>query len=351
MKKPTVINLAVVGYGGMAGHHASRLKGHPLYTIAGVYDIDPARGDAARGDGLRVYGSYAEIGADKGVDAVLIATPNDLHPFYAEYFAARGKHILCEKPAANTSADFETMVAAAEKNNTVLMVHQNRRWDKDFVTVRKVAESGVIGAPMRVESRVTGGNGIPGGWRKLQKHGGGMMPDWGVHLIDQLCHMVSAPIVRLHCDYSYRQGHECEDGFELELAFEGGPSARVTVTTDSYLPQPRWFIYGQKGSATVADWDCRGKIAVKKEYDGEIKGIAAGNGFTKTMADLPDAAVAVYDLPDVPTDYNRFYDNFAAACAGREPPEIKNAEILRVLKIMEAARASHEKRIVITDKL
>ena len=346
-----MVNLVIIGYGGMGAYHAERLKNNPLYAVKGAYDIDSLRMEAAVKAGLKAYPSFEAVGADKDINAVLIATPNDIHPFYVEYFTGQGKHIVCEKPAANTSAEFKKMVTAAKKNNVIFAVHQNRRWDKDFIIVRKIAESGIIGGLARIESRVVGGNGIPGGWRKLIKHGGGMMLDWGVHLIDQLCRMISLPIVKLYCDYSYRGGHECEDGFELELTFKNNLTARVTVTTDSYLPQPRWFLYGSKGTATVTDWACNGKIAVKKDCDVEIKGIAAGNGFTKTMADLPDSAVSEYALPDVKTDYNRFYDNFAAACIGKEPPEIKNAEVLRVLKIMEAAKYSYEKKAVINKKL
>jgi len=346
------INLAIVGYGGMGAYHAGLLKTNPLYSVKGAYDTDHARAKAAAGAGLLAYPSYEAVGADKDVNAVLIATPNEVHPFYAEYFAGKGKHIMCEKPAAITSAEFEGMIAAAEKNGVTLMVHQNRRWDKDFVTIRKIAESGVIGGARRIESRVVGGNGVPGGWRKLIKHGGGMMLDWGVHLLDQLCHMAGgSPITKLYCDYSYRGGHECEDGFELEITFKNGLSARVTVTTDSYLPQPRWFLYGSKGTATITDWQCNGKIAVKREYDAEIKGIAAGNGFTKTMAPLSDSAVIEYSLPDVPSDYGRFYSNFAAVCACAGQPEVKNSEALRVLRIMEAAKRSYERGVVVTEEL
>ena len=346
-----MVSIVIIGYGGMGGHHAERLKKNPHYNVVGAYDTDPLRMDAAKKAGLIAYPSYEAVGADAAVNAVLVATPNDIHPFYCEYFAEKGKNIICEKPAANTPAEFARMVAAAEKSKINLSVHQNRRWDKDFITIRKTAESGVIGELRRIESRVVGGNGIPGGWRKLKAHGGGMMLDWGVHLIDQLCHMRSAPIVKLYCDYSYRQKHECEDGFELEMTFKDGLTARITVTTDSFLPQQRWFLYGSKGTATVLDWACNGKIAVKKEYDGEIKGIAAGNGFTKTMADLPEGVVAEYGLPDVGTDYERFYNNFAAVCGGKEKPEIKNAEVLRVLKIMEAAERSYKKRVVVTGEL
>jgi len=348
-----MVSIVVIGYGGMGAHHAYRLKNNPLYIVKGVYDIDSERVAAAQEAGLAAYPSYEAVGADKSINAVLIATPNDVHPFYAEYFAAKGKHIICEKPAANASGEFNGMIAAAEKHKVILAVNQNRRWDKDFITVRKIAEAGIIGNLVRIESRVVGGNGIPGGWRKLVKHGGGMMLDWGVHLIDQLCSMIPFPIVKLYCDYSYRQGHECEDGFELEITFKNGLTARVTVTTDSYLPQPRWFLYGSKGTAIITDWDCNGRIAVKNDCFAadEIKGIAAGNGFTKTMAGLPDEAITEYALPDVKIDYERFYDNFTRATTGGEPPEILNAEVLRVLKIMETAKRSYEGKTVITDEL
>ena len=198
------MNLAIIGYGGMGAYHAENLRkfaeGESAFPIgvAGVYDIDPARAEAARGVGLRTYASAEEIWADKSVGAVLLAVPNDLHAPYAYAAAEAGKHILCEKPVAMSSAEAEKMYAAAERAGVLFEVHQNRRWDDDFLTVRKLAESGVIGSVYKIESRVTGGNGIPGGWRKKRAQGGGMLLDWGVHLIDQMLQMIQSPVESLY---------------------------------------------------------------------------------------------------------------------------------------------------------
>jgi len=119
----------------MGAHHAERLKRNPFYNIAGAYDTDSLRMQAAVSAGLKAYPSFEAVGADKNVNAVLIATPNDIHPFYAGYFAGKGKNIICEKPAANTPAEFKRMITAANKHKVVLAVNQNRRFDKDFQKV------------------------------------------------------------------------------------------------------------------------------------------------------------------------------------------------------------------------
>ena len=77
------------------------------------------------------------------------------------------------------------MMDAAERTGNFLTVHQNRRWDEDFWTVKKILEEGKLGEVFRIESRVHGSRGIPGDWRQEKEHGGGMVLDWGVHLLDQ----------------------------------------------------------------------------------------------------------------------------------------------------------------------
>lgn len=108
---------------------------------------------------------------EEGLDAVLIATPNDLHLPYTEYFAARGKHIICEKPAALTSGYFEMMTDAAKAGGVLLIVHQNRRWDPDFLTVKQLKAEGTIGEIYDIESCVTGSHGIPLGLAESEGKG------------------------------------------------------------------------------------------------------------------------------------------------------------------------------------
>ncbi len=348
------MNLVIIGFGGMGGYHAQCLKSYaetnpeyPLHLI-GVYDIKPERGKAAEELGLRAYASAEEVWADRNVDAVLIATPNDFHLPYAEAAAKAGKHIISEKPIALSSAEAKKMYAAAEKAGVVFEVHQNRRWDEDYLTVKNIVDTKAIGEVYCIESRVMGGNGIPGDWRKIQAQGGGMMLDWGVHLIDQMLLMINSPIRSLYCEYSYIYGEEVDDGFNLTVDFENGIKYRIVVATDCFRNLPRWQVYGTEGTATIRDWDLSGGMThVVVREDAKIKGIKAGNGFTRTMAPRVDDTVKELPLPIVRAEPFAFYKNFVAACAGKEEKAIRREEVLRVMHVMESAALSAHKNVVI----
>ncbi len=352
------MKIAIIGYGGMGNYHAMHLKAYeqsapedPL-SLAGIYDIDPCRMDYARENGIRVYASAEEIWQDSSVGAVLIATPNDLHAPYAFAAAAAGKHIISEKPIAMSSAEAQEMYARAEAAGLIFEVHQNRRWDDDFLTVKNILARGDIGHVYRIESRVLGANGIPGAWRKEKARGGGMMLDWGVHLIDQMLQMIDAPIESLFCDYSYIYGEEVEDGFDLLVRFRGGIEYRITVLTDCFRPLPRWQVYGTEGTATVEDWEMRGGITrVLEREDKHLVGIRAGNGFTRTMAQRSSESVENLPLPIVHAEPFAFYKNFAAAASGKQRPVIRKEEVLRVYRLMEEAARSAASGEVIRIKI
>lgn len=352
------MNIVVIGYGGMGGYHVECLKKYaetepefPL-CVTGVYDIDGARCAEAKEKGLRAYSSPEEIWADKSVGAVLIATPNDVHAEYVKAAAAAGKNIICEKPIGLSSRQAAKMYADADKAGVIFEVHQNRRWDDDFLTVKNIVQSGSIGDVYRIESRVMGGNGIPGAWRKEKAHGGGMMLDWGVHLIDQMLQMINSAVRSICCEYSYIYGEEVEDGFRLSVRFENGVEYLVVVATDCFRNLPRWQVYGTEGTATVKDWDLSGGMTrVLVKHDANIAGIRAGNGFTKTMAPRVGDTVEEKPLPVVHAEPFAFYKNFAASCAGKQQKKIKKEEVLRVFRLMEAAELSARKNIVIKKKI
>ena len=351
------MKIAVIGYGGMGSYHASCLKefaagGGAGLSLAGVYDIDPARTEAARAHGLFAFSDAEEIWSDRSVGAVLIATPNDIHAEYVKKAAAAGKHIVCEKPIGLSLRQAEEMYAAAERAGVVLAVHQNRRWDDDFLTVKNIIAEGSIGEVYRIESRVMGGNGIPGAWRKERARGGGMMLDWGVHLIDQMLQMVCSPVRSLYCEYSYIYGEEVDDGFRLSVRFENGIEYLVVVATDCFRRLPRWQVYGTEGTATIGDWDLSGGIThANVRHDDKIAGIRAGNGFTRTMAPRVGDTVEELPLPRVHAEPFAFYKNFAAACAGKTVCAIRKEEVLRAFRLMEAAERSARENIVIKEEI
>lgn len=332
MKKQ--LNVAIVGFGGMGEWHYHQMKASKFMRVLGVYDISEDRRRYAESLGLKAFKSPVEVAVEPGLDAVLISTPNDLHLPYTEYFAPRGKHIICEKPATTTSGYFEMMTDAAKKAGVLLIVHQNRRWDPDFLTVKEIKEKGLIGEIYEVESAVTGSHGIPGDWRKVKERGGGMMLDWGVHLVDQMLQFDSSAVVDVDCVMSRIQGFEVDDGFTLRMKFQSGLSATLIVDTNCFINRPRWRVQGTDGTAVVENWAREGKIVrVKEREDKFLRGIDAGNGFTRTMADR--SAVTVEELPlpqPVPEEF-AFYKSVLAAVNGKEPA-VKNEEVSRALKVM-----------------
>ena len=233
MNNEAPLRIGIIGYGGMGKYHTDRLRKLGIMEIVGAYDCDPARLQAAKADGMIAYSSADALLGDNSIKAVLIATPNDIHCEYAIAAAKAGKHIICEKPAALGVSEIDEMEMAAKQNGVILTVHQNRRWDGDFIAAKQIIESGVIGKVYQIDSFVCGANGIPGGWRKTVKAGGGMMLDWGVHLLDQIfCYKTESPEY-LYCEYSHALGFDVDDGFNVKLGYKDGLTVNVRVDTNS----------------------------------------------------------------------------------------------------------------------
>ncbi|WP_410767773.1 Gfo/Idh/MocA family protein [Fontibacillus sp. BL9] len=331
-------SVVIVGYGGMGSYHAKLIKDNGRLQVIGTYDIDQTRGKVSEQDGYPAYESYEAVLNDAAVEIVLIATPNDVHKDLALSAFAAGKHVICEKPVTMSVEDFEVMTAAAEQANKVLMVHQNRRWDEDYLIIKQMYEQKTIGDLFRIESRVHGANGIPGDWRHLEAHGGGMLLDWGVHLLDQLIFMIDSKIMSVSSNLSFILGDEVDDGFEALLQFENGVSALVEVGTTNFITLPRWYVKGTEGTGVIEDWSMTGRI-VTRNPDAEIvepKPIQAGVGLTKTMAPPSEMATLTGVLPEPFAQRSSFYDNFAAVIEGTDEAIVRNDEVLRVLNLIEA---------------
>lgn len=333
------INLVTIGYGGMGSYHTHTLvpEVDSAIRVTGVYDIDPARQKVAAEKNLFVYESLAEIWQDSQVEAVLIATPNDSHKDLALAALAAGKHVVCEKPAMMNTAELDEVLAAATRAGKTFMVHQNRRWDPDYLIVRDLYQNQPIGQIVQLESRVHGANGIPGDWRHLAKHGGGMLLDWGVHLIDQILWLVDAPLVDVKVDFSYLLGDEVDDGFVSYLTFENGVRALIEVGTTNFVKLPRWYVKGLQGTAKIDDWDLTGEVVRATNHSTVVapSPIQAGVGLTKTMAPPAEAATDSLDLPKALAEYPSFYQNFYEVVREAGEPIVKNEQVRQVLQVME----------------
>ena len=359
------IAVAIVGCGGMGGGHAvaigsgsgqtfwkndgtkgrERLPGDTdiskKMVLAGTFDIKEERQEWARGLGYHTYSSLEEILADDKVDVVLIATPNDDHKDIAIRSMRAGKHVLCEKPVMMNSKDLEDVMAVAKETGRVFYPRQNRRWDKDYLTMKKIFDEKLIGDVYHVESRYQGSRGIPGDWRGIKAKGGGMMFDWGVHLLDRLVLMIPGKIKKVYAHMTHVTNDEVDDGFIMNMTWESGITATVEVGTCNFITLPNWYMTGDQGTATIKDFRDAGHMVILKSWeDKDATPILMGEGLSKTMAPRDAGSTDDLPLPDFTYDHNELYSNLCDVINGKAEQIVTNEQALRILKLMEAALES-----------
>ena len=333
--------ITVIGYGGQGKWHVQHILSSDVASLAGIYDTDPEKQEAAREKGIPVYSSYEKVLKDPQVDAVVIAVPNDRHKELVIKALEAGKHVICEKPVEMSVAALDEMLAAAEHSGKIFTVHQNRRWDVDFLAMKKLVDSGEIGELINIESRIHGSRGIPSDWRCHKAHGGGMILDWGVHLIDQILQIIKEKIVGVYCTVTHITTEEVDDGFKLTLYFESGKTAYIEVGTYNFLALPRFYLQCKKGTAMIVDWQKKAQVARLKAWnEKEVLPVQTAAGITKTMAPRDEVTLDFYEEDRPVSDVHDFYRNFCAVLDQKEELIVKHSEIRRVMQVMEAAFAS-----------
>ena len=337
--------LGIIGYGGQGAWHAGWANKSDVIELAGIYDINEKRCALARENGIKVYSTREEMLSDPTVDMVLCATPNGSHKEIVIAAAEAGKHVICEKPVAMSVADFDQMRATAEKCGVVFSVHQNRRWDLDYLAMKQLIETEEIGELINIESRVHGSRGVPQDWRAHRPDGGGMVYDWGVHLIDQMLILIPEKITGVYARLTHITTDEVDDGFTLMLDFESGKRATVEVGTYNFFALPRYYIQCRGGSAFIEDWQKNTQVAKLKDWcEKEIVPVQTAAGITKTMAPRDEVSVEHYEIPRLKADVHNFYRNLCDTIDGKCEQFIKNDEVRRVLLVMGAMFKSDECR-------
>lgn len=332
--------LAIIGYGGMGcWHHKNIQEKIPQIHVKGAYDIRPELEEKARENGIHFYKSPEEIWKDPEVDIVTIATPNNFHKDLVIQSLRLGKHVICEKPVALNTAELQEMVQTASDTGNLFSVHQNRRWDKDFMTIKSILERNLIGEPYYIESRVQGSRRSLHGWRGYKVNGGGMVYDWGVHLVDQILSMTNSPLVNVQAHLFQIFSEEVDDNFKVLLRFENGLSALLEIATNCFINQPRWHISCKEGTAVIEDWDCNGKIVklsedAKMEWDNDI--IYTSAGPTRTMAPRPAYTTTEIPLPEVEADWSNYYKNIVEVIEGTAELIVNPHQILRTMRAIDA---------------
>jgi predicted dehydrogenase len=332
--------MAIIGMGGMADWHYRNISnGLDFITVAGAYDIREEACEGIKSRGLRLYESPSELLADKSLDVVLIATPNNFHKDYSISCLKAGHNVICEKPATMNSAELEEIISVSKDTGKFFTTHQNRRWDTDFLTLKSSLEQGLLEKPFRIESRVQGSRGMFHGWRCFRLNGGGMVLDWGVHLIDQLFELFNEPIVEIGAHLHNVIADEVEDEFTAEFRFESGLSCLVNVSMNCFAQQPRWHACSRNGSMVIENWDAEGRIIRNKskeslEWTDTIVYTSAGP--TRSMAPRPTHTMEEIPLPVTKQDcFKIFYTNIDDRLNNKADLLVKPEQTMRVMKAID----------------
>ena len=337
--------IAIIGLGGMGTWHLNNYeKLEDILEVAGIWDIKESRREYARSRNVHVYQSLEDLLADDSIEVVLIATPNDMHKPLAIQAMRAGKNVISEKPVTLCSADLEEMIRVSEETGRFLTVHQNRRWDKDFHVLKQVLDEGKLGPVFRLESRVQGAHGIPGDWRQEKEKGGGMVLDWGVHLLDQAAMLwPEAKIVSVYATLTNITNTVVDDGFTADLLYDNGVHFVIDVGTSNFITLPRWIVLGRDGTMLIDDWGKSGEIVCAHgKDDKDVVPVITAAGLTKTMAPRREDTIKTYPLPDPWPDVRDYYRNVVAHLEGKEDLLITLPQVARVMRLMEAVFESAE---------
>jgi scyllo-inositol 2-dehydrogenase (NADP+) len=331
-----MIRTGVIGYGlgGMA-FHAPLVDAVPELELVAV--ATSRVGEVhERYPKVRVSTPEALI-ADPDVALVVISTPNDSHYPLARAALDAGKHVVIDKPFANHVAEGEVLVALAEARGLVLSAFHNRRWDGDFLTVRKLLDSGRLGEVMLAELRWDRYRPeVTTLWRDVPEAGSGMLADLGPHLIDQALQLFGMPETLTADIAIQRDGARTDDYFDIALHY----GERRTILSASRLvasPRPRFALHGKAGNF------------FKHGLDPQEPWMRAGRHANEDGYGVEDAAQhGVLTLADgtretVPTergDYRRYYSEIGRAIAEKSAPPVTAADAVAGLRLMDLARQS-----------
>lgn len=352
------LKYAVIGYGFIGRRHVDTLMHRDDVTCVAVCDVNVSRLDEIKEKypSIKRYENIDLMLSEEKLDGVIIAANNNQHKILTIKAAKAGLDIICEKPAALSTSELDEMIAAVEEAGVIFTVHHQRRFDKDFRTVKTVYDQKMLGDIYTIQSSLYGFNGNMHDWHVFKSEGGGMLYDWGVHLIDQLLFMIDSPLKTVYADVRNVINKEVDDYFKIILRFENNITAEIELGTYFLADRENWFerhwyVGGNTGSMHCDKFDTEGYIVrttellenVSKDQDKSAKSY----GPTRSFGIPKPGLIVREELPNVHTEHNDFFTNYFKALRGEEAVLVKIDEVRRVLAVMEACwESSRTKRSI-----
>jgi predicted dehydrogenase len=330
---PIVVALLGYGYAGKT-FHAPLVAAVRGLRLGAVVSHDAAKVRADWPDVL-VTDVLDQVLARPDIDLVVIATPNDTHADLARRALLAGKHVVVDKPVTATVAEAEDLQALALAKDRVLSVFHNRRWDADFLTVRRLITAGELGDVVDFESRFDRYRpAVRSRWREQPGSGTGLWYDLGPHLVDQALQLFGSPLAVYADVASQRLDAQAVDYFHVLLRYE-----RLRVVLHGSLLAPggslRFAVHGSRASYVKHDSDPQEDALKRGERprepgwgrdlrDGEILRPSANGATSERVATLPG-------------NYLAFYAGVRDAIAVGAPNPVPPADAVATMRVLERA--------------
>lgn len=329
------VNVGIVGYGYAGRNFHSYLvplaRGLRLAAIASSSPEKRRRIELERG--CRAVAGIEDLLADPGIDLVVLATPHDTHAALAIAALEAGKHVVTDKVMCLSLREADGMIEAASRHGRMLSVFQNRRWDWDYQTVRRIIDAGLIGRPYLYECAVLGA-GSPRGWRADPERSGGVLHDWGAHLLDQALQIVPSRVAAVSCQMLHgRADRPAATLGRLVLSFADGTVFEISCGHMVGIGKPRWYVLGGEGAIVREALDPQEQAMNRGDIDAAREDASARTRVRMTLGGLPAEVL----VDSVRSSWKDYYQNISDHLLGGAPLAVTAESVRRSVAVYEAA--------------
>jgi predicted dehydrogenase len=345
------LRVAIVGYG-LSGRffHAPLIAATGGLEVAVVVTASPQRRRqvAVEHPGARVVSDVGELWAQTPPDLVVVASPNSSHVEIASAAIDQGTPVVVDKPMAITAGAAEALVARASSASVMLTVFQNRRWDTDQLTLRRLMAQGALGDITRHESRFERWRPEVDEtkWRESEtpEQGGGVLLDLGSHLVDQALTLFG-PATHLYAEIASRRGLPADDDVFIAMRHANGTASHLHASAVTPSPGPRLRVQGTTAAFLVSSLDPQEAALRQGLRPDTVEGWGRPPEWEHGRLVAGERSVPV---PPEPGDWPRFYALLRDAIRGGVPPPVDPGDAVAALRVLDAARLAAREQHVVT---
>jgi predicted dehydrogenase len=345
-----MVQVGLIGFG-LAGQafHAPVIRGVEGMELACIVERKATRAKDKYPD-VRVARTIDELLTDKKIQLCVVATTNDSHFELARACLLAGRDVVVDKPFAPTLAESEELVRLAAERGRLITVYQDRRWDGDFQTVKKIVQSGRLGKVVEYECRYDRFRLEPkaNAWReRADQLAAGVLFDLGPHVLDQALVLFGEPRTITASAFCERETSEVDDSFDVCLEYPG-LRALGRARIIAYAPGPHFLIHGTKASFVKYGMDPQeARLRGEKYPDGLDWGADWGVEPEELWGTLSLVGEPSVKVKTERGDYRGFYANVRDAIDKKAPLEVTPEQALRTMRaVMLAHKSSRERRTV-----